>query len=110
MYCPQCGSEYVEGVTECPECRVRLRPEPPREIRRKPKEFVEVVYTYNAGDVALIKSILDSEKVEYLFTGENFLQLFPCIQPATLLVRKEHLERARERLEPLKVTFLGVHS
>lgn len=25
-YCPKCGSEYAEGVLECVECRVRLRP------------------------------------------------------------------------------------
>ena len=110
MFCPQCGYEYVEGVTECPDCRVALRPEPPREIRRKPKEFLEVLYTYNAADIALMKSILDSEKVEYFFTGENFMQLSPLIQPATLLVRKEHIAKARERLKTLNVAFLGLHS
>lgn len=25
-YCPKCESEYAEGIKECIECRVRLRP------------------------------------------------------------------------------------
>ena len=108
MYCPHCGYEYVEGVTECADCRVKLQPDPPRTARRTPKEFVEILSTYNQADIAFIKSLLDNERVEYFFAGENFSQIGQLIQPATLVVRKEHAHRAREVLKNLKVTFLGV--
>lgn len=31
MYCPKCRTEYVEGITECPECGVSLVAELPTE-------------------------------------------------------------------------------
>lgn len=108
MYCPNCGYEYVEGVTECADCGDKLQPHPPRTARRTPKEFVEILSTYNQGDIALIKSILDDERAEYFFVGENFSQIGQLIQPATLIVRKEHAGRVRDALKHIKVTFLGV--
>ena len=108
MFCPNCGYEYVEGVTTCADCGAALQPEPPRTARRTPKEFVEILSTYNQADIAFIKSVLDNERVEYFFVGENFSQIGQLIQPATLLVRKEHAERTRDVLKNLKVTFLGV--
>ncbi|MGB2957858.1 MAG: hypothetical protein WBG01_17685 [Bacteroidota bacterium] len=108
MYCPECGYEYVEGIKECADCRVPLVEERPRQIRRHPKEFQEVLSTYNQADIALIKSILDDERVEYVWLGETFSQIGQLIQPATLVVLKEHVERTKETLSHLKVTFFGV--
>jgi len=108
MFCPECGYEYVEGITECTDCKVPLVEKRPRQIRRNPKEFREVLSTYNQGDIALIKSILDNEKVEYFWLGENFSQIGQLIQPANLVVRKEHAERVRDILKEMNVTFLGV--
>jgi len=108
MYCPECGYEYVEGIKECADCRVPLVEEQPRQIRRRPKEFQEVLSTYNQADIALIKSILDDEKVEYVWVDETFSQIGQLIQPATLVVRKEHVSRTREALSHLNVTFFGV--
>jgi len=69
---------------------------------------VEILSTYNQADIAFIKSLLDNERVEYFFVGENFNQIGQLIQPATLVVRKDHAERSREVLKNLKVTFLGI--
>jgi hypothetical protein len=30
-FCPQCGFEYVEGATTCPDCQQTLQAEPPKE-------------------------------------------------------------------------------
>jgi len=37
-YCPQCGFEYEEGVSRCPDCNVELRPgSPPQPTRPGPE-------------------------------------------------------------------------
>ena len=61
MFCPQCKSEYVPGITVCPECDVQLVPELLKEntiVYDTPIELVEIWITYNAGELALIKSLL----------------------------------------------------
>ncbi len=106
MWCPACRAEYVRGILECPDCRVALvenQPPPP-----VPVEFEEILRTFNQGDIALIKSILDDAEVEYFFHGEIFNLVDPLIQPARLRVRKEQADEARQLLKGLNVSFLGV--
>lgn len=71
-------------------------------------EFVELLKTYNAGDIAFIKSILDSEQVEYHIRGENFNAVDPLIQPVTFFVRENMRKTAMELLDGLDIQFLGL--
>src|SRR5512135_1905841 len=106
MWCPSCGAEYVPGVRECPDCRLTLvetPPPPPAAV-----EFEEILRTFNQGDIALIKSILDDAGIQYFFHGEIFNLVDPLIQPARLRVRKDEAGEARELLKGLNVSFLGV--
>jgi hypothetical protein len=108
MFCPKCGSEYVEGITECADCKVALKPEPPRQVHRTPREFIEVLQTYNAGDIALIRSLLDNDDIEYIFQGDTVNSIYPLLLPATLIVRKDQVERVRELVQHMQVTFLAM--
>ena len=106
MICPNCRAEYVEGFTECYDCHVQLvgrLPEQPG-----PVEFREILRTFNQGDIALIKSVLDDGEIEYFFRGEIFNLVDPLIQPARLFVREERATDARELLKGLNVSFLGI--
>jgi predicted amidophosphoribosyltransferase len=68
MFCPKCRTEYREGFYVCSDCNFNLvdeLPDLPAEERPEFIEYVEVMGTYNPADVALIKSILDSENMTY---------------------------------------------
>ena len=69
MWCPQCKAEYIHGVFRCPECDVdlveRLPEEPQQQIINKDAEFVEIMSTYDAGVLTVVKSILDDVGIPY---------------------------------------------
>jgi hypothetical protein len=107
MFCPECRSEYVEGITTCTDCGIPLveRIEEP-----EPYKFVEVLETFNLADVAFIKSILDDTDIEYEFLGENFNQIRQLVQPAKLVVREDQADEAREMLKDLDLRYFGIAS
>lgn len=95
MYCPSCRSEYRAGFSRCEDCDVALIAELPQEQERF-TELVEVLSTADAGEVALIESILGAAEIPYLTQGKNF-NLGRNI-PVRLLVPEECLDEARELL------------
>jgi hypothetical protein len=61
-------------------------------------EFEEVLSTHDRGQIAIIKSLLDTEEIPYLAQGEQFNSIQAPV-PVRFLVPKEHAVRARELLE-----------
>jgi len=55
--------------------------------------------TYNPGDIAFIKSVLDGEDIHYFFQGESSAMLVAAGAYARLLVQQDQVERAREILQ-----------
>ncbi len=75
MFCPQCGAEYREGVSECWDCQVALVPEalqPPAG-----GDFVEVFRTADASLLPVVKSVLDGAAVPHLVQGDEAHGLYP---------------------------------
>jgi hypothetical protein len=68
-------------------------------------EYEEILETYNPIDIALIKSLLDPERIEYFFRDEYFGYMQPWAQPARLMVRAEHAFEAREILRDLRLSY-----
>ena len=62
-------------------------------------EMVEVFSTYNPGDIAFVKSVLDGEDIHYYFQGENTAMLVAAGAYACLLVRADQAGRVREILQ-----------
>jgi hypothetical protein len=61
MFCPKCLTEYVEGVGVCADCGVALVPELNGDCMLETAEWAEfeqILTTFNAGDIAVVKSIL----------------------------------------------------
>ena len=98
MFCPGCRSEYREGFYTCADCGVSLVSELPAEPAQEYLEFEEILISLSASDVAMIKSLLDSEGITYYFRGESSYSFAP---PTRLMVQKDRADEAREILEGL---------
>ncbi len=76
-----------------------LQPEPPTEIRLEGAGFEEVLGFMDEGIVALVKSLLEEEGIQYYIVGEFSVSKGPNQK---LMVRKDQAERAREVLKDLE--------
>jgi hypothetical protein len=65
------------------------------------EDFVEVFSTYQQGDIAFLKSILDEEDITYFFQGESSIMLIAAGAYARLLVKSDEAPRAKEILQDL---------
>jgi hypothetical protein len=103
MFCPKCKSEYREGFYKCADCGVDLVSEQPPELVEEVSyvDLVEVFSTYQQGDIAFLKSVLDGEGITYYFQGENSNLMVGGGAYARLLVKAEEVQRAREILQEL---------
>ena len=105
MFCPECRTEYVEGVTLCADCGVQLVQELPPEPTPEYTAYEQIPLTVNPDDISLIKSILDSEGIVYFFKGEFVTHG----HSARLMVRKDQVDEVVDILEHLKDSSFGQH-
>jgi hypothetical protein len=110
MFCPKCGGEFPSQVTTCPRCDVETvdrlpGPEPAPDL-----QLVKVFATGDAGLIGLVKSLLESEGVDYLLRGDGLQDLFGfgrvtsfnyIVGPAEFWVRQADGDRARDLLKDL---------
>ena len=103
MFCPECRTEYREGFTVCVDCGATLVPElPPEPTQESPPEcadFEEVLGFMDEGVVAIVKSLMDEEGIDYYIHGEFKVSGDPTRK---LMVRGDQAERAREILEDME--------
>jgi hypothetical protein len=107
MFCPKCKGEYREGFYKCADCGINLVDEKPPELVEEVcyVDLVEVFWTFQQGDIAFIKSVLDGDGITYFFQGENSNLMVGAGSYARLLVPANQAERAKEILRDLG--FLG---
>jgi hypothetical protein len=70
MFCPKCGKEYEEDIYVCSAFGVSLVMEllaDPTNESLELAEFEEILFAPNAGEMAVIKSLLDNEGIVYFF-------------------------------------------
>ena len=109
MFCPKCRAEYREGFTVCADCEIGLVDVIPEVGKPEFVDFKEVLTTYNPGDVAFIKSLLESEGIQYFFKGENFMYVRPLADPVRLMIRADQVEEAVELLKNVQLSFMGIN-
>ncbi|MEN8263293.1 MAG: DUF2007 domain-containing protein [Nitrospirota bacterium] len=108
MFCPECNAEYREGFSRCSDCHVDLVEQLPPGQEEEFIEYIEILRTSNPSDIALIKSILDSEGIIYYFQGEHANNILPPILPARLKVNKTQEKEAVEILKDLNLSTKAV--
>ncbi len=106
-YCPDCRTEYVEGVEECEDCgRILLPgspPEPPhRQLAELGNSKLVRIRVFSGGtaqmDADLARNILETEGIPCLLPGETSAEVLPVLD-VPLLVREQDAERATELLK-----------
>jgi hypothetical protein len=82
MFCPKCGSEYLEGYSQCADCKVALVPDPPEaELKssKKVKKTIDSLTTIAKFDLAFdaerAKSVLESEGIRSFVLDGNLIGL-----------------------------------
>ena len=108
MFCPKCGKEYGKDIYICAKCRMSLVPELTPDATNESQElaeFEEILFTLSPGDMALIKSVLDSGGIVYRFRGEFFSSEHRYVQPVRLMVRTDNADEVKEILESLNITY-----
>ena len=111
MFCPNCKAEYREGFTHCSDCDVDLVPELSKKSTGMHIEldtddaFVSLFSTYNLADIAVIKSILDDNGIEYFIQGENTAYIRGYMDPSILKVRKDQADIVKELLKDFDIKF-----
>ena len=116
MYCPECKAEYREGFTSCSDCQIPLVSELPDDAKVGQKgdlegyiKFEPVLATHNQGDIAIIKSILDNENIQYHFKDEAMNLVRPHLEPAILMAQDDQVETVRHLFKDLdlQITLWG---
>ncbi len=109
MFCPECRAEYREGFKVCSDCNVDLVDTLPPEPEPEYIDYKEVLATYNPADVAFLKSLLESEGIQYFFKGENFMYVRPLADPVRLMVRTDQVDEAVELLRNVELSITGIN-
>ncbi len=115
MICPKCKAEYKRGINLCADCNVALVESLPenkmvgnrRNTEGQDSTFLDIFITGNAGEIAMIKSLLDHAGIDYYFQGERFARVHSGAYPTRLFVRSDQYEEALEILEDLDFGTFG---
>jgi len=100
VFCPQCGTEYRAGISQCRECGVGLVPARPAGDAPEWVDFVTVLVTRDHAELALAKSLLEGARIAFFARNEGVENLIAA-GPVEVQVRPEDEAEARELLRDL---------
>ena len=104
MFCPTCGAEFVQGITECPECGVALLDVPPAEPEHDLSRTLTVIERFSdLSQAQLAVSFLRANGIEASLRDQNLVALNWLLTTAVggirLAVPSDQEEEARLLLQ-----------
>lgn len=107
MICPNCNSEFVEGIYSCPDCGIQLVDYTPQDEKSQDNplqdvHFISVYTPLNSQEVSIIKMILEREDIQYYIKNDRLhgAVIFSIEGPGKMevFVPEEHAERTSDLL------------
>ena len=100
MFCPNCRTEYRQGITVCADCGAKLVEQLTPDV--DDRDLMTVLETGDLAVVALAKSMLEEAGIDYAVKGELPMQQL-SVGPVEIQVDKDHEAEASELLADLVV-------
>ena len=100
--------EMITGKTHCPKCDkiIDYTVEPPKVL--DVEDYIEIYSSLNQGDIALIKSILDNNNINYYIVGELFLSVRPLLEPARFFVAESQIKQTQKLFKEFEFSIFGI--
>ncbi len=105
MYCPECHSEFFQGVDLCPDCKVTLITQLPTEKKLEEIDWVPLHEFPSKTHADMAVEILIKHQISNYIKSELFSSALQLSGPsaignsAVIFVPKEQLDRAKQLLE-----------